>query len=295
MILTNSFLFYLLLFLGVAGLFSLLLFFRTSILQRQKIRLEEQVKKQTQDLEKTITLLRDKQKELENNNHIKNKLIAVLSHDISTPLQFISLVSEHLQQFPDDTAEMQSGLQQIQESSVQLITMADDLLNWMKAQDTGFQLAHDPIVLKEIVDKKLAFFSPLAESESIYVKNHIPAEVTCYSDQRLLGIIIHNIISNAVKFTTNGEVLITSGEENGHSILRVADTGIGMSRERLAQVQHAIEGELENGISKITGKGIGLMLIHDLARILKVKIHYNSEKGRGTTVDLFIPRSNGVR
>ncbi|HEV7781301.1 MAG TPA: HAMP domain-containing sensor histidine kinase [Chitinophagaceae bacterium] len=295
MILTNSILFYVLLSLGIAGLFSLVLLFRARMLHQQKIKLKAQVKKQTEALENTIVLLRDKQKELEDNNHIKNKLIAVLSHDISTPLQFISLVSEHLQQFPDDTAEMQSGLQQIHESSEQLISMADDLLSWMKAQDMSFQLAHDEICLKDMIAKKLAFFSPLAESESIYVKNQVAAGTICHSDQRLLGIIIHNIISNAVKFTTNGGVIISSCDTSAAIILEVADTGIGMNEEKLAQVQQAIESTYENGPSKITGKGIGLMLIHDLAGILGVKIIYSSKKGVGTTVAVYVPKAGAAK
>lgn len=292
MIQTDTLLFYALLFLGIAGLFSLALFFRTRLLQRQKKRLEVQVKNQTEDLENTIALLRDKQKELEENNHIKNKLIAVLSHDISTPLQFISLVSEHLQQFPDDTAEMQSGLQQIQESSEQLIGMADDLLSWMKVHDNTFQLSNDEIEVRELVGKKLAFFSPLAESESIFIRNQVNGSVRCQSDQRLLGIIIHNIISNAVKFTTRGEVVISSSETSDATTLRISDTGIGMNAEKLSQVQQVIASNSSDSLSKLPGRGIGLMLIHDLAKILGVTIRYDSEKGTGTTVTVFIPKKN---
>ena len=142
-----------------------------------------------------------------------------------------------------------------------------------------------------MISEKLVFFKPLTESESVVIRNEVDPTAVCKTDQQLLGIIVHNIISNAFKFTIKGSVCISSSETNEHTVLKIEDTGIGMNEEKLAQVQQAIQSPAGENISKIAGKGMGLILIHDLARILRIRIDYASQEEIGTTVTLYIPKT----
>jgi signal transduction histidine kinase/ligand-binding sensor domain-containing protein len=272
---TETTLFLILVAVALAALLWLISYLRIRLIHQQKTKLRQQVKERTQQLEET--------------NYIKNKLISMLAHDITTPMQFISLISGHLQKFPEQNADkLQDKLKKIEYSSGQLITLADDLLNWMRTQDGNVKLTFGEVGLRQLVEEKCLFFAPLAEDQKILLQNLVAADVTCYTDSRLLGIIIHNIISNAVKFTMKGSVTISTEEKGGYVLLIIQDTGIGMNEEKLELVRNKMEHTGGVKSTRLIGKGIGLIMVDDLARLLNIKIDYQSKKGKGTTVKLQI-------
>ncbi|MBO9564646.1 MAG: hypothetical protein J7621_17850 [Niastella sp.] len=274
---TETTLFLVLVLVIVSILLWLFAYLRTRLLLRQKAKLQQQVKERTQQLEES--------------NYIKNKLISILAHDLTTPLQFISLIAGHLQKFPEqDPQKLQDKLKKIEYSSGQLITLADDLLNWMKTQDGNVKLIYSQVSLYQLVAEKYLFFAPLALDQKIQLQNLVAKDVACYTDGRLLGIILHNIISNAVKFTMKGSVAIYAEESGRHIQLSIVDTGVGMTTERLEQVRNKMEQIAISKSTRLTGRGIGLIIVDDLARLLNIRIDYQSSKGNGTTVKLQIKK-----
>lgn len=274
---TETTLFFVFAFIMLAALLWLAAYGRTRLIHRQKTKLRQLVKARTRQLEES--------------NDIKNKLISILAHDLTTPLQFISLISGHLQKFPERNPEkLQEKLKKIEYSSGQLITLADDLLNWMKTQDSNFKLTYSYVPLHQLVAEKCHFFAPLAQDQKIQLQNLVEEGTTCYTDGRLLGIIVHNIISNAVKFTMKGSVTIFADENKRYLQLTIKDTGVGMTAERLEQVRNKMAHTAVNKNARLTGKGIGLVIVDDLARLLNIRIDYQSSKAKGTTVNLQIKK-----
>ncbi|MET0299316.1 MAG: HAMP domain-containing sensor histidine kinase, partial [Flavitalea sp.] len=273
---TESWLFGLLLVFGAFVIAFVIFYIRTRLLLAQKKNLEALVAVQTMKLEQAL--------------YIKNKLISGLSHDISTPLQFILLIAKQMGRILDkDPAAVMNGLGKIEQASIQLINLSNDLLNWMKIQDENMQLRSDHILLRDLVEEKCEFFAGLAEERKVMVRNNVAETSTCYSDRRLLSIIIHNILSNAIKFTIRGEVTINSARFADAIVIIVQDTGMGIHKGHLEQINNHPDDATSPGTSNLVGKGIGLIMTGDIAKLLGIKLEFLSAKDKGTRVNITIP------
>ncbi len=261
---------------------------RLYLLRKKKVRLKEQISLATHKLQMVNN-------ELNQQNRVKGQLISMFSHDISIPLLYItrSLKSQVENIPPDDP--VRNNIAGIADSAGQLLTHTDNILNWIRVQQkhAHFKPDQKPLALYRLVNDKWQLLLAVAERKKIILVNQLTPACQVISDKDMLGVVVYNILSNAVKFTNTGSVLI-NGLVSGNSFcLKITDTGRGMSAADIYRINNYSMVRSAEGTAGEPGKGIGLVLVKELAAILRISIEIESTPGQGTTVLLWIPLDMG--
>lgn len=223
----------------------------------------------------------------------KNNFIATASHDLRQPLQAICLFIESLEQKIDD-AQQKVILSKMKQSSNDLGELLNSILDISKldANAVPVNKSHFAIagLLKTIEDE----FDNEACKKSI--KLHInSSNSVVHTDSLLLSRILKNLVSNAVKYTTNGSVnLLTEIDEN-NLIIRIKDTGPGIPKEQYQSVFMEYH-QISNQKSQPNfGQGLGLSIVKRLVELLSLDLKLDSEMGQGTQFSLTIPLGDSLK
>ena len=134
----------------------------------------------------------------------------------------------------------------------------------------------------------------MAASRGSKISNLISEEDIIKTDATILSIILHNLISNASKFTYNGSIDIQAIKGNNHYSISVKDNGIGLNREQLNRVKQILlkkELTTPNPASNESGNGLGYIIISELSEMVNGSLSIESELGKGTTVTLTLKDS----
>ncbi|MDD2331465.1 MAG: tetratricopeptide repeat protein [Candidatus Cloacimonetes bacterium] len=269
---------------------------------RQKIeRQAELYHKQNIELLKTNKTIRQKTRqvaeaneELNSINQIHNSLIRVISHDVRAPLgniyQALNLINENGMD-DEDRKEM---LLDLQESSGEIYSLLNEMLDWIISQRK--QISHEPnLQLMDVVPilrNVFVFYSSLAKQK--HVNFSISLEHECMAaivDQEMLKIATRNIFSNSLKYTQGGgKIGMNVSYRDDLLCISVSDDGIGMN---LKEIKKLTQGKLTSsrGTAMEIGSGIGFGLCKDSVRKMRGKLNITSEKGKGTTIEILLPRS----
>ena len=221
----------------------------------------------------------------------KSTFLANMSHELRTPLNAIIGYSEMLEE-----EALESGLediipdtQKIRNAGKHLLTLINDILDLSKIEAGRMELYLEKFDLRNLIEEVVATLHPLVE------KNHNQLQVSCsanlgvmYADLTKVRQILFNLLSNALKFTESGTVLLsaTRGEASGGSdwiYLQVSDTGIGMSAEQQQGLfQPFIQGDAST-TRKYGGTGLGLAISRLFCQMMGGDITLESELGVGST------------
>lgn len=244
-----------------------------------------------QKIDDATQQLKEMNLSLEYNLQIKNRLISIFSHDVAAPLQYMSmLLKERLKRTRDDDPNYKS-LTIVSQTSTQLQLLADDLISWIQVQQEGinFQPVCGHFALLSLVLEKWEPVAPVATRKNITLYTAVSPGFQCYTDKNILGIILYNTLSNAVKFSTGGSIHVAATSGKNHITISVTDEGVGFLPEQLERSNKFLSVEPEKGTYDEMGKGIGLKIIRDLILVLGGTIHISSEREKGTTVTITLP------
>jgi len=231
---------------------------------------------------------------LETDNKTKSKLLSIISHDLRTPLVntkgILNLVN--LGMVPPHEAEQL--LQQLETQYLGTTSLLDNLLFWIKGQMSGKENDRVKIglyqLMKSLEDEHRV---PLLQKK-IHFKNNIDPHVSIMAEKEMIRIVCRNLISNAIKFTTeNGFIELTSRiGADGIIYLTVKDSGIGMTREAIEKVNAKVYYNT-TGTSYEKGSGFGLMLCRDLITKYGGELIIESEPGAGSSFIIKMPEQGG--
>lgn len=243
--------------------------------------------------------LHSKNKELERANNAKDSFLAVMSHELRTPLNaIIGFTGTLLMKLPGPlTAEQEKQLDTVQRSARHLLALINDLLDLAKISAGKISVELQTLDCRDTVLEVLNTLQPAADRKALQLSSELPEQpLLVQADRRALHQIILNLMNNAIKFTEEGQVRITtvSGcDETGAAWveIRVQDSGIGISCEDQANLFSAFTRlNLTNNADK-EGTGLGLHLSQQLAELLGGEIHCQSQPGVGS---IFTLRLKGV-
>jgi signal transduction histidine kinase len=273
--------------LALVGLIALYLQFRTRQYKIRQRKLEQQVAEKTKELQQQNEIL-------EKNNTIKTRLISIISHDIVTPLKFLTVAGKNLLEKRKLMNEelQQETIQEMANTSQELQLLSTNILNWIKYQNENRRLQKETFSVHELVNQVFGVLNSLARQKKIALVNNTDAEVKIYQYQEPLKILIYNLVSNAINFSEQGSITISNDMDNGNFIIRVKDDGVGMTPE---QIQNVMADQFiisSANIDNRKGNGLGYLIIKDLLKMMGASILISSEKGKGTTVSLTIPSTN---
>lgn len=227
----------------------------------------------------------------------KNRFWASVSHELRTPLNSVLGLSRLLLDPASDrlTAEQQHQVGMIRDSGAMLLSLVNELLDAAKAESGRLTAQLELVDLGVLFDHLRSSLRPLVTSPAVELVVEEPRSVGPLStDPTLLGRILRNLVSNALKFTLAGRVRCTASADGpgGHVEIKVIDTGIGIAPEHQQRVFddfYQVPGPLQAGAG---GTGLGLPYARRLAGILGGVLELDSELGRGTAVTLRLPATH---
>ncbi len=257
-------------------------------LERKINRKTVEIKNKNADLEDTLQRLNAAMEHVEQNSRFQQKLIGLLGHDIMVPLQYIAKVSKQIIHYKGKLSEETTtgAVEEIGNTATQLLYMGESIIHWLKLQEGDFIPRYSRFPLHHLVEDLVHLHQPLATEKKTVIENKVPEELHCTQEPVILKIILHNLLLNANKFTSNGRIVIGAEQKNGMLQLSVHDTGVGMDSELVSDLNKMKTGLSKKGTGNEKGWGLGYRFIIDLVRFVKGKFLIESEKGKGTTVTI---------
>ncbi|MCU0353872.1 MAG: HAMP domain-containing histidine kinase [Cytophagales bacterium] len=238
--------------------------------------------------------LREKQQIGEENqvlaqqNMIKNTLLAVLAHDLRSPMDTLEATLSVCQSL--SLAEIKSFSHEIKKTVGVTRTLMDNLLYWVQTQTHGIHIEKRPLLLSAVVDETFELLRATAVHKGNRFINQVPEGFFVNADQNVLKTVIRNLVSNANKFTTEGDVEVKVVNAKNFVEIRVTDTGVGMSREVLEKLFRPERHYTSLGTYNEKGTGLGLLLCKEMIEKHGGRIWVRSQQNRGSVFCVGLPK-----
>ncbi len=226
-------------------------------------------------------------------NRLKSNFLANMSHELRTPLIAILGYSELLAADAQNQ-ESKNMLETIHSGGTRLLETLNLILDLSKIEAGKVSISPEPINIKTLINEVLLLSNSLANKKGISLTAKFSEEnIVCLLDKRFLRSILNNLISNAVKFTDRGGIVVeaslhTSGKQ-GTLILSVTDTGIGISDSNKKLIFDAFRQGSEGYSREYEGTGLGLTITKKYVELLNGEISLISEPGKGSTFTVSLP------
>ena len=228
----------------------------------------------------------------------KSRFFANMSHELRTPLNAIIGYSEMLLEDCEDLGneDMIPDLKKITNSSKHLLSLINNVLDLSKIEAGKMDMYFTPFSIDTMIETIKDVSGPLASKNNneFIIKNNVEGEMK--SDETKLRQCIVNFLSNAFKFTENGQValVINLHERDGLEFVNfdIKDTGIGMNEEQLGKLFDTYTQAERSTSAKYGGTGLGLSISKHFAEMMGGGVEVTSEVGKGSTFSIFVPRTS---
>ncbi len=276
--------FILILLILVLVIYFIIKLYHNNVRHRNKI-LVLKIEEKTKDLQNTISTLRTTKENMKRQADKNNKLIQIISHDIKSPLKFMSMASQYMyDEFDPNSPDLKENILAIHSSSSQIYNFLDNVLSYSKINSADGELENDHFSLYEEIQTKIELFKNIANSAKTELINLIPQSLLLHTNESLFAIIIHNLLDNALKNTSMGTIEFSAIKDENEIFITIKDNGVGMNLETLNYYQSVITDF--DSHKNNSNKKLGLHLVVELMLILNGKIDLKSTEGKGTTVVL---------
>ncbi|WP_261511665.1 response regulator [Chryseobacterium paludis] len=290
--------------------------------QTQKLQAsEEELKVQQEELMQTNAELEERSKLLEEKNHLiaernieiqkkaeelalstqyKSEFLANMSHELRTPLNSILLLSRLMAENPEENLneDQVESAKVIQSSGGSLLTLIDEILDLAKIESGKMVLEYDDVAIDEVVKDLRNLFNPVVLEKGVQFDIHIEdgLEKTIETDRLRLDQVLRNLLSNAFKFTTEGNVALHIKKDPTNKnfiIFSVKDTGIGIPEDKQRIIFEAFQQADGSTQRKFGGTGLGLSISREIAKLFGGELSLKSKVDEGSEFSLIIPMNAG--
>ncbi len=256
---------------------------------REKIQL---IKHQNEELESNLHLIQKQNDELQLANKLKDEFLATTSHELRTPLHGMVGIAEALISGANGpiTADHKYQLDIIISSGQRLATLVDDLLDYHKMRYGNLDIETSAVDLSGATRLVLELSSHLLGNKPLRIINQVPTEpVWVSADPQRLEQVLYNLIGNAIKYTSEGKIVISATVVDQQIRVQVVDTGQGIPAD---QLDHIFEPLIQagNDASRYRqGAGLGLSISRQLIELMKGSLYVSSQPMVGTTFSFTLP------
>ena len=250
--------------------------------------LNEQLLLKNQNLEKS-------EAELIQLNQVKDKFFSIIAHDLKNPfgtmLHYSDILLEDYDTMNDD--EKKFFIVEFKNASEQIYNLFDNLLRWSTSQAGILEVNKVGIVLKDLVEKTFDALNLHAQKKNIKLINAVDANAEVFADKDMVGTVIRNLVSNAIKFSPEkGEIKVNAKVINGLVEVAVQDYGIGINKEDLKKLFRLDVPASSIGSAENKGTGLGLILCKEFIEKNGGSIRCESEPNRGSKFVFTVKRIN---
>lgn len=231
-------------------------------------------------------------KELEELNTHKESVLAILSHDLRSPLASIIGTAKYLRSNFDkmERGEVKKMLDLLSKSSEDELNMLDYLLEWARIKYASEAFTPTKIDLVHYVNKVFDTLNESAVVNTINLHHEIEENASVFADQKMLLSILQNIVSNAIKHShKGGKITVSAKRKEDKIIIEIKDTGVGMSKEIQEKLFTPQLHELSKARKENKGAGIGLLLVKGFLETNNGEIWVESVEGEGSSFYFTLP------
>ncbi|MCC6779802.1 MAG: PAS-domain containing protein [Hyphomicrobiales bacterium] len=260
-------------------------------LERANESLEQRVRERTEELTRLNRALGSAKQEAEQANLSKTRFLAAASHDILQPLNaarlYVTSLVERQGAGPDGKliGNIDASLDAVEEILGALLDISRLDAGAMKPEIISFRM-------DDLLQQLEVEFAPLAQEKGLEL-SFISCSLTVRSDRRLLRRLLQNLVSNAVKYTSKGRVLVGCRRRGGKLRIDVYDTGLGIPASKSRAIFQEFH-RLDEGAKAARGLGLGLSIVERIGRVLDHEVAVTSEVGRGSHFSVEVPRSDAA-
>jgi PAS domain S-box-containing protein len=244
------------------------------------------------ELKATEAALRDAQQAAEAANRAKDEFLANVSHEIRTPMNAILGMTELALDSPL-TEHQRTLLSTAKSAADSLLVIINDLLDFSKIEAGKLELESVPFSLRSILGETMRALATRAHRKGLELVGDVRSEApdALLGDPGRLRQVLLNVVGNAIKFTDQGEVIVTVEPDSSDSnderavgvVIRVRDTGIGISPDMRTKIFRAFEQEDSSTTRRFGGTGLGLSIASHLVSLMGGSIEVDSQLGHGST------------
>ncbi len=261
--------------------------------QQEQLTLQaREMKLKNEELIKAKNDLDKRAEDLERASKYKSEFLANMSHELRTPLNSIILLSKLLTQNQNGTLS-QSDISKssvIYKAGNDLLLLINDILDLSKIESGNMELSESEVYTGEIVDEIKGLFGEVAKDKKIGFKINDNFQNSFIVDKTKLLQILKNLLSNAFKFTKEGEVLMSISKDDNNLIIEVKDSGIGIPKAKLALIFEAFK-QVDGSISReYGGTGLGLSISKTFVDLMDGTIEVESQENKGSVFRVILPR-----
>ena len=244
---------------------------------------------------KYLLIIENRNNELTQINAAKDKFFSIIGHDLKVPFNsiigFSELLKEQINKKNYDSSEEYAGI--IHDSSKKVSLLLGNLLEWSRTQTREIPFNPKSLDLVKEINVVKELLNETANQKSITIEIEIEETLLVFADKDMINTVLRNLISNAIKFTdTGGRITISAQKVKNYIIVKIADTGIGMPKERLEKLFTLSSNYSTSGTQNEKGTGLGLILCKEFVEKNKGKIWVESILEIGSSFYFSLPTNN---
>lgn len=250
-------------------------------------------KEHARQLQRLNVLLDDRNSELLKAIDTKNKFISIIAHDLRNPLNAINGLSELLTKrlSPETDQRAYDMAKVLHQSAKGAYDLLDNLLIWARTQQNTIPFNPETLNVHSVTDETINEIWAQAERKRIMLINSTESTDTVWADKLMLQTIVRNIISNAIKFTNEGGLVVVGSNQTADSTeITIDDNGVGMSQETIDKILSSTELNSTKGTSGEPGTGMGLIISKEFIQRHKGTFNIESTIGKGSSFIITLPR-----
>jgi len=222
----------------------------------------------------------------------KKDFVANVSHELKTPISVIQSIAETLHS-EEENPFKRKFLERILKRTAEMEALVEDLLILAALESKEGKVIWEKVNLREVVEEIVQNLKGFAKERRVEIFNQIPPNFVCTCDEHKIGILLRNLVENAVKYNKEGgKVFVRAKKEGNKVILEVEDTGIGIPKKSLPLIFERFYRVDKSRSREVRGTGLGLSIVKHIALIHGGKVEVESKEGKGSVFRVIIPQKN---